>query len=222
MKRALLLAALLALPLLASASYDGSWHRSEFWSGEYPNGFSVVKKGVVLSGRSEMNLDSAPSLSCAVPFKAVFHAWNSERPAEYVTYSKIVPMTAKADLILGEGEGEGAVTVKAGETFEYLVYGSEGWFIVRYQGKEYDANQDLLEKVTYDEALLAHPQDEWTRISCENGGQAWIFLRDLYSTNEEGEVSYLPGVDSFWRGFREYGRVTDLTERDLDGDGNGK
>jgi hypothetical protein len=211
MKLAIALAMLAASSALAA--YDNTWHQSEYWSGEYPNGFAVIKKGVVVTGRTGMDLDLARSVSCELPFKANYHPWNSKRKAEYRTASKIVAMVAKEDVTIGYEADQ--ITVKAGETIEYLVYGAEGMFTVRYNGKDYEADQSLFEKVSYDQALLDLPQDEWLKIACKNGKIAWLFLRDLHQTDSEGNETYVPGIGNWMKGFREYGKATDLTDRDL-------
>lgn len=39
------------LGVQAFATYDNSWYQADYWSGEWPNGFSIVQPGLVLKGR---------------------------------------------------------------------------------------------------------------------------------------------------------------------------
>jgi hypothetical protein len=196
----------------AFAAYDQTWYQANFWSGEYPNGFSIVKDGVSIAARGTTDLDAPADIQCALPKKAVFHPWNGARQAEYRTYSKIVPMVANEDLQIGFTE---VAQVRAGETIEYLVYGAEGMFFVRYNGVEYEADQELLTKVTYDEKAMETPQDEWMNVTCLDGSSAWIFMRDLYTFDRDGNTVWLAGLDTWFLGFRDYGNVTDLTDEEL-------
>jgi len=214
MSRVLLSIAAFSFSAIAYAAYDNTWYQTEFWSGEYPNGISIVAEGVALPARAAMDLDQPVTIECELPYKAVFHPWNQARAARYYTAAKIVPLTAKEDLTLGF-EGEEQVEVAAGDLIEYLVYGAEGSFLVRYKGKEYTADQSLLEKVSYDEQKMEAPQDEWLNVTCVGGENAWIFLRDVVTVDRDGNSVYPQGVDSWFRGFREYGVVTDLTDADL-------
>jgi len=206
-----LLLVFFALPALA---YDGSWYKADFWSGEYPNGFSVVGKNVKLMGRAEPSLEAPATITCGLPQRAVFHAWNAKRLADYVTYSRIVTLTMKNDYVLDHGEDK-PVSLKKGDTLEYLIYGAEGTFLVRIQGVEYTADQSLLENAE-ETADGAFQQDEWIQVPCRKGGKAWLFFGELVKTNSEGEVVYATGLSDWWKGFVEYGVVRDLKKRDLE------
>lgn len=198
----------------AWAAYDNTWYQTEFWSGEYPNGISVIEEGVTLPARATKDTDLPVTIQCAVPFRANYHPWNSARKAKFFTAAKIIPMTANVEVKLGS-EGEEQATVAPGELVEYLIYGAEGTFLVRYKGKEYWSDQDLLEKMTYDVQKMEVPQDEWLNITCTGGENAWIFMRDLTTSDQDGNPTYPKGTDSWFRGFRDYGSVTDLTDEDL-------
>jgi hypothetical protein len=128
--------------------------------------------------------------------------------------SKIVILTVKNDFTFQDEDTK--IDLKKGDTIEYLVYGAEGWFTVRINGKEYGADQSLFDQVEpVDEG--AYRQDEWLNITCKNGKKAWILLDDLTKTDGDGNSTYLPGLDSWYLGFKEYGEVRDLTEKDIKG-----
>jgi hypothetical protein len=206
--------ALALLPLGASAAYDSTWFKADGWSGEYPNGISVVAKKTSVPARAEMDLEAPANIQCGLPYLAVFHPWNAKRKASYVTMSKIVILTVKQDFVF-EDEGT-KINLKKGDTIEYLVYGAEGWFTVRINGKIYGADQSLFDQVEpVDQS--AFRQDEWLNVRCRNGKKGWILLDDLTKTDENGNTTYLPGLDSWYLGFKEYGVVKDLTEKDIKG-----
>ena len=201
----------LAAPGLA-APYDDTFYRAEFWSGEYPNGFSVVGTGVMIPVRTDADLELPSQETCGLPQKAVIHPWNGARPADFVTYSKIVPMKVKNAFTFEDGDRK--VDLKKGDLIEYLVYGGEGYFLVRINGVEYGADQSLFENVE-EPSQESFRQDEWVRLNCENGGQGWALLSDLLKVNEEGETIYYKGLDNWFLGFVDYGEVRDLTDEQL-------
>jgi hypothetical protein len=205
---------LAALSAPAMAAYDNTWYQGDYWSGEYPTGFSVVKSGVKVPARAIMDLDAAKNISCALPKRAVYHPWNSARKATYRTASKIVVLTAKEDLRLGDGvaEPDNRVTVRKGETLEYLMYASEGMFTVRFQGKKYDADQSLFASIEEVKQEQFH-EHAWLQLTCLSGKKAWIFMGDLSTVNEAGDTVYLPGLDSWGLGMRKYGDVRDLPRK---------
>lgn len=207
--------ALILFSIPASAAYDGTWYQADFWSGEYPNGIAIVAEGVAIPARSSMDKDRPVTIECELPYKAVYHPWNQARPAKYRTAAKIIPMTANEAVTLGEAGDQAQVA--AGELVEYLIYGSEGSFLVRYNGKEYVADQSLLEKMTYDEERMETPQEEWLNVTCVGGEDAWIFMNELVQSDRDGNPAWPEGTDSWYRGLREYGVVTDLTDADLGG-----
>lgn len=199
----------------ASAAYDNSWYQTDYWSGEYPAGFSVVKKGISVPARTQMDKNLSPSLSCPVDYKGVYHIWNPKQRAQFITFSKIVPLTVKADAdILVYGiDSEVKIPMKKGDVIEYLTYGGEGWFSVRIKGETYDADQGLFEQVeAVDQSAFLY--DQWLEINCA-GKKAYVLFEDLYTVDEDGNEKFMNGLDSWFLGFRDYGSVTDLTSKDL-------
>jgi hypothetical protein len=207
---------LLALAAPASASYDSSWFQTPYWSGEYPDGISVVKKGTVVLGRKAMDKDVAPSIRCALPYRAVLQPWNRHRnrlsQVTYFTAAKIVPLVAKEDFTFTPDEGA-PVALKKGDTVDFLVYDSEGAFEVRIQGKEYTAEQDFFDHMEpVDNSTFV--QDEWIRLRCQNGPAAWLLMGDLRKVDASGNIVYLPGLNEVGPGLTGYGEARDLTERE--------
>jgi hypothetical protein len=205
----MVLATLAATP--ASAGYDDSFYKAEFWSGEYPPGFAVVRRHVIVTGRTAMDRGLPRNVRCALPYKAVFHLWNTRRnkesDARYFTASKIVPMTAKEDFTFEDGSTK--LEIKRGEVLEWLIYNGEGQFSVRIRGKEYAGQQEMLNHVDKPDDP-AFVEDQWLSLRCENGVRAWLFFDDLAPIGADGEVHYAPGIGDWSGGMIEYGRSRDL------------
>lgn len=177
---------------VSHASYDNTWYQTDFWSGEYPNGFSVTNpKGAVLSGRTGMDTTLPRNIKCKLPSKATFHPWNESRnkknKVSYYQASQIVPMVAaknfdyKFAIPLAPGIDEVVVlNIKKGEIVNFLVYYAEGAFRMSYQGKEYEVNQDLLEEENFvASSVFDQKNDEWLSLTCNNGKKAWLLLSEV-------------------------------------------
>jgi hypothetical protein len=205
----------------AAADYDESWYRAEFWSGEYPNGFAVAAPDVTVPARTAMDRTLEPSIACPLPYKAVFSPWNEERSrlseARYFTASRIVPLVAASDFPFEHDQPGSPLRIRRGQQIEYLIYGAEGSFLVRIDGQEYTAYQELFDQVepVEDEDFL---QEEWLNLRCADGTEAWIFMGDLLQSAADGSVGYVPGLWSATGGgpgFVEYGQVRDLTDEEI-------
>ena len=87
--RSLVLKAHLFLGLLATATmfgggaraYDGTWYRADFWSGEYPAGFTLTAD-VSIQIRLEPVPDAPPTVRCDLSRNATYHPWNGARIAD--------------------------------------------------------------------------------------------------------------------------------------------
>lgn len=184
-----------------ASAYDASWYRLDSWSGEYPPGFQVYKKGVEVLGRENLNKLEARTISCVLkrnkyaPMKAL-------PAANYVEMTKILPMKAKVDFHYtayaknektGEFE-EVVIPVKQGESIEYLTYLSEGMFRARYQGLEFETGQDLFDHLEEVDSS-AFVSDLWVKVSCFNNVNVWLMLSDLRTADGEG---WIDGVRDYF------------------------
>lgn len=222
MKKTFLICALTLISTAAFAAYDSSWYQAEYWTGEWPNGFSVVKKEVTVQGRKAMDQDLDQNVTCVLPLKAVFNPWNQTgndlRKSRYFTASKIVVLTAKKSFSFKEdGRSMKPIAIRKGQMIEYLIYGSEGFFTIRINGKEYVAGQDFLEKMlpVSEDAFV---QEEWLNVNCENGANAWIFTKDLKTKDAEGNELWIDGLRNASigdAGVTGYGEARDLNDDEL-------
>jgi hypothetical protein len=216
-----LLTLLCLISVSAWAGYDKSWYQTEFWSGEWPNGVAVIGRNLKVPGRPSMDKDLKPSVECELPFTALFHPWNDKRnelsAVHYFTASRIVNLIAARDFtyaIPGNAGVDVPVLIKKGQIIEYLIYGAEGYFSARFNGKIFDAGQDLLENV---EPVpdSAFSQEQWLNLTCVGGQQAWIFTGDLKDLPGLRDSVMGPGVTG-------YGHARDLTIKEAEELGGGK
>lgn len=218
MKSLITLAALILTATTASASYDNTWYKTDLWTGEYPMGVGVVGKGVTVYGRRAIDKQAPKNVRCALPYRAYFHQWNQKRAAKlsFVTLSKIVPLIVKDDFVFetrNEDDQPVRIPLKKGDTVEFLVNIGEGFFFVRVGGQKLAAEQDLLERVgPVAEETFVH--DQWLKISCLNGKQAWLFTDDLIKTDANGDQRWMKGLTGTPPDDFEYGHARDYTDKE--------
>ena len=169
------------------SAYDESWFATDRWNGEYPNGFTVGKE-VIVHGRRSLDLNSAKDQRCELEPFATYHPWNWERIKQdellFRSFAKKILLTSTRDFTYSfyvEGEGvQKEMQIKKNDLITYLSYLSEGMFLVEYKGKQYVADQDLMDFVSG-----AHPpaeEHQWLRLKCLQGNQVWLNFSDLVGT----------------------------------------
>jgi hypothetical protein len=192
--------------------YGEGWYVSEFWSGEYPPGFSVTRKDAVVQARASMDTAAPREVACRLPYLAVIHPWNRSRIAKsgirFVSATRIVPLVAKETFIFeAEGTPAAKLHVKKGDTIEYIRNDAEGAFEVRIAGKQYTAGQNLFDHVE-DVAQDRFVEEDWALLTCEGGERAYILLADL-RLDDAGERP--AGISEVGPGRLDYGKARDLT-----------
>lgn len=183
------------LPLSATANtwdhqYETIWHLSEFWPGEYPPRFSVLKDGIVLPCRPAMKLTAAKTARCPVPKYATFSPWNTDRnkadDLRYRTVSKVSPVTITDDVKVPaqrqSSDTDVTLNLKKGDTLDFLVYHAEGFALYRYQGKQYVISESDFDGKA---AFVKNPRkdDLWLRLPTADGGKGWVLYRDAIKTD---------------------------------------
>lgn len=201
------LALLIASPALGQSipSYDDAWYRAEYWSGEYPNGFTVLQDTVLMLRPAISSTEK--TIECALPAKATLHPWNVERVNAmglgFVTFWEIQDWEVTKDyetVLYDENNfGEATLSFKAGDQWKYLAYYAEGTFLMEYKGVRYTGDQSLAEASKPVKEGDAR-DDEWLRINCPNNMWGWLYLPDL------------PVDETTFSGpnILEYGRSADL------------
>lgn len=205
---------MLAMSVNAFAAYDNTWNVSHFWSGEYPNGFSVTVPGTIVMGRLAADPLLKRNVTCEMPYLAAIHPWNENRARKnkitFIGFTKIVELTMKEDYKLVSDEK--SIELKRGDKIEYIQNYSEGAFAVRVNGEQYDADQELYSHVEpVDETQFA--EDNWLLMTCANGKRAYIFFTDLFTETKDG-TQWVEGINRTGPGMFDYGRVRDLTAKE--------
>jgi hypothetical protein len=227
------LAAVCGLVLLLAASASGQsavppngygegWYVSEFWSGEYPPGFSVTRRDTVVQARARMDKAAPREVACKLPYLAVIHPWNRSRIAKskikFLSATKIVRLVAKEPFVYETQDAKASqirkIRLKKGDTIEYLGNGAEGSFEIRFAGKLYTADQNLFDHME-DVAQDQFVEEDWVSLSCEGGNRAFILLSDLVLEGATGERT--AGVSGVGPGQTGYGRARDLTAAEARG-----
>jgi len=193
MTRLVLAAATLALCLwspqqvAAAAPYDASWNKSDFWSGEYPHGFTLTEDATIKI-RSTLDPKAPRDIDCALKKGATYHPWNAARVdsdgLNFLSYGRLVPyVVTKPVKVIAQtqpGDEEVNLVFKKGDEWIYRTYYAEGMFEMTYKGKIYAADQDLMEasKEKPGQASSDAGPDEWMKLTCANGVTGWLLFAD--------------------------------------------
>jgi len=202
-------------PASPAGGYDSSWYISEFWSGEYPKGFSVTRPATVIRARRSMDKAAPRDVACKLPYRAVIHPWNKRRIAasriKFLSATKIVRLIAKEpfDFEDAGGDAHAKVRLQKGDVIEYIRNDAEGSFEVSIAGKQYTAGQNLFDHVQ-DVADDQFVEDDWAALTCVGGNRAYIFLGDLGLGSDDPKTQ-VAGISGVGPGQTRYGQARDLT-----------
>ena len=176
--------ALSAGPALAQSAYGETWHQAPFWSGEYPNGFTVLRK-VTVKLRPDLDPAAERTIACDLPARATYQPWNRARVEAqglaFVSYTRIaeykVKDALKTTLSRSDDASEVEVSFEPGQLWRYLVYYAEGTFQLEYEGVKYDGDQSLFD--VSEQLGDTNGYEEWLRINCSNNQWGWLFMGDI-------------------------------------------
>jgi hypothetical protein len=216
---------LLVTPLPAGAQsprqpptgYDKSWQISKGWAGEYPSGFAVISRKVVVAGRAKLDKSAPKNVKCELPYLAVIHPWNKPRVTkskiDFWSATRIVPLQAKEDFTFEDANNaETRIPIKSGDLIEYIAPAAEGLFTVRIGGKPYTASQDLFEHVEDVPREKFDERDEWFALNCPDGKRAYFLYPDDLS-DAANPARFQPGlIEDAEPNGGAYGKMRDLTE----------
>ena len=176
------------VPVVDIPGYDDTAIINDFWSGEYPDGFTIMASGVTTLGRAEMKLAAPRTIECALPKGANYQIWNDARydadELRFVSVNFPSPATITQDVQIETFVGDTPITLdlKAGDVISYQYYVGEGFFIGKFEGVDYDfMEEDLIGKIEYADAP---PTDQWVNVRCdgEPGQRAWLLYREVIET----------------------------------------
>jgi hypothetical protein len=171
-----------------ASAYDDSWYRVEYWGREQPSGFTVMEDASI-DIRAEPDVDVARGVRCDLSQGATYHPRNESRVAkqklQFVTFNKIehyvVDQVYRWKAHRHSDNADTLVDFRPGDRWEYLAYGAEGYFIMRFDGELYSGFQGPEEVSTASNPMadFAARVDEWMYLKCDNGNVGWLRLRDL-------------------------------------------
>jgi hypothetical protein len=206
-----------------SSGYDNTWYISEFWSGEYPPGFSVTRPVTSVLARARMDKAAPRDVTCKLPYLAVIHPWNKRRIAtskiKFLSATRIVHLVVKEPFVFDGLGGDKRIKVqlKKGDAIDYIRNDAEGTFEVRIFGKQYTAGQNLFDRVQ-DVAQDQFVEADWVLLTCDDGNRASILLSDLMPGSGDTK-DWIAGISGVGPGQTGYGQARDLTAaeaRDLE------
>jgi hypothetical protein len=184
-----LLLVLIADPRRPAFAYDASWHQAPGWSGEYPNGFTIAAD-MTIDIRARLDPAAPKSVSCRLKKGATYHEWNRKRIAadrlQFISFTRIKTymMTGELTVQLERRRDREFIDVhfRNGDTWSYLFYSAEGFFLLKFGDEVYVAGQEMFEKSTEVASggdAAASDYDEWLGLRCANGAVGWIFANEM-------------------------------------------
>lgn len=186
---------------IETIGYPDGWEVQPFWSGEYPNAFSVTQEGVTVMGHETITYQVYPPIYCGLPHKASYSPWNGARresdDLDFVAMVYPTTFTIMEDTSVEVFVGDGAeqLALKSGDQMVYKSYLAEGFFIAEKDGVQYELNEaDLPQSTEFQQG----PEDqEWVLVTCDDAEKtrAWILYEDALGA---------PGVEAYeYTGFGE-------------------
>ena len=183
---------------LVDSLYDDNWTVGYGWSGEYPDGFSIISDGIVLEGREKPDALSPRSLICPLDKNVTIHQWNHGRVETddliFVSATRSIPLVVSTDARVevettGDEPGVMEIPVKAGDTITLLRYFGEGYGLIRIKGTERVADLQQLNDFTKSDDNIFQ-EDEWAKVTCDDeaGSRAWLLLADVKQASGIGEA----------------------------------
>ena len=190
---------------IQTIGYPDGWELQLFWSGEYPNAFSVTEEGVTVMGHEAITFEEYPPIYCGLPHKATYSPWNGTRresdKLEFVAMTYPTTFTIMEDTSVEAFVGDGAeqLALSAGDELIYKSYLAEGFFIAEKDGVQYELNESDLPAST---EFQQGPEDqEWVLVTCDDaeGTRAWVLYDDALKA---------PGVEPYQ--YTGFGEAADL------------
>lgn len=188
-----------------TVGYPDGWELQPYWSGEYPNAFSVTQEGVTVMGHEAITFGKYPPIYCGLPHKATYSPWNAARSEsddlEFVAMVFPTKFTIKEDVSIEAFLSDVVVTLslKAGDELIYKNYLAEGFFIAEKDGEQYEMSEmDLPQSTEFEQG----PEDqEWVRVTCDDADKtrAWVLYDDALKA---------PGVEVYE--YISFGDAADL------------
>lgn len=179
---------------IATIGYPDGWEMQLYWSGEYPNGFSVTQEGVTVMGHETIAYGEYPPIYCGLPHKATYSPWNVERMIRdelvfvAMTYPTTFTIREDASIEVFVGDGAEQLALKDGDELTYKSYIAEGFFIAEKDGIAYEMNEaELPESTEFEQG----PDDqEWVHVTCDDADETRAWVRYEQALQAPGVAPY--------------------------------
>ncbi len=177
-------------PVGEIAGYGDDWSINEFWSGEYPDGFTVQADRVSVTGRSEMKPAAPRNIDCALPKGANYTPWNVERAdadnLRFVSANQITAITITQDIELDTFSNDDPIrlSLRTGDVLNYQFYMAEGFFMAEFNGQTYELSEsELRDSAAFEDGA---DTDEWVNVKCHDGSdtRAWLLLAEVLEQDD--------------------------------------
>ena len=177
---------------------DIAIHRADFWSGEWPNGFTVLND-VKLVAQETPSLKADFSVPCKLQKGATYHPWNHERvnkeKLKFLSYQEIENYRIKKNtsyrLERYADRKEVSVKFRKNDHWKFLAYFAEGLFLMSYKGQDYVGDQSVFEWSEHvnKPKHRATIYEEWLGLPCDGGKRGWMHMTNLQGFSELGEAN---------------------------------
>jgi len=182
-----------------------NWRASEGWPGEYPAGFTVARQHTRML-RAAPKLSASRTIRCTFPTGATYHIWNPNRVRkqdlrfvsmqETSTFRVNVPTSV---FYTDQDKRSQSMILRKGDVWKSIRYFAEGLHEAEFEGKAYEAEQNLFQNSTQIAGPDRPQLQQWLGMTCPDGRTGWLNMAD--TQNDER----LNGPNVV-----EYGKASDL------------
>lgn len=190
--------------------YADDWEVTAGWPGEYPPGLSILKDGVTVMGREDMDPTLDKILTCPLPKFATYQVWNVDRALKddiiFAVATKMFDITMTQETAI-DVPGEKLedpykkLELSVGDKLIYKRYLGEGFAILALDGTDYEINEMDLQN-TSDINTAAQDgrgaEDLWVRVTCTDAEKtrAWLNYQDIENINGIGPTPIMGFAES--------------------------
>ncbi|MDA9009226.1 hypothetical protein N9K16_04620 [Alphaproteobacteria bacterium] len=171
-------------------------YKTDFWSGEWPPGFTV-QEDTYVSGRPSPDSTTSRTIRCSLEKSATYHPWNQKRSKAdnlqfftiQTTQAFVVKSAVNAYVSDPDTNEESTIQFKKGDEWTFLTYYGEGFYRMSFKGQDYVAEQDLSESSVETTASQSNEPvyEQWLGLPCDNNIFGWLLLEDLTGNDAIGE-----------------------------------
>lgn len=180
----------------SETSVEKTVYTTDFWSGEWPPGFTV-QENTFFKGRLFPDASTSKTIECSLKKGATYHPWNQDRSQtdklQFVTIQTtqdfVVKSSVNAYVSDPDTNEESTIQFKKGDEWTFLTYYGEGFYLMSFNEQHYVAEQDLSENSEETTASQSGESiyEEWLGLPCDDDNRGWLLLEDLTGNKAIGE-----------------------------------